>query len=761
MSRGGTADKEGFRFTPARWHTAGLPRPPPPLTASNPAIAADAAPGTGAPWRDLAGSLNAAATSFTVAACAGAIVFAPLGAQFLPSGVVAALFATVVGGTLASGLSTSPAMLSCPRAASCIVLAGFVAALHRSAPELPPGLVMTLAGLVTFLAGGIQVLAGALRLGRLVRFVPFPVISGFTHGIAATLFLAYLPLFLGMADVPRLAWPDVSRFHAWAIPVGVASLLTVIVAVRLSPRLPAIFLGMIVGAVVASFVQGTMPGVDTGAAIRPADVPPLHPLFLGKLTWLATLRDADVGRLVVSFAVALAAVASIDSVIAAVALETRYGAPTQPDRDLLAQGIGNMVSGAFGGVAITISGVSGQAALEHGARRRIVPLLSAVFIAAIALAGAAWVPSLPLAVMAGLMLHVSLRIADPWGLALVKGAFADRRRLDANTTESLVVYLLVALAILTLDVVAALAVGLIVSSVVFVRTINRHVLRRVVTGPAVRSRRQYPPAVTPALDKALEGVAVIELDGPLFFGTADRISMEVEGLARSVRFVVIDLHRAQAVDATAQAVLTRTRSRLAAAGRTLLVAGRPHGLSGPSPALEGAFADRDRAVEWIEQQLVAEMGLVPGDMTMEPSQAVAQLGLTQEEGRHLLAIATIREFKASDFVFREGDAGKELCFVLSGRVSILLEVDGRAARRAVTYLPGNSFGDVAFLDGRARSASAVSDMPSRLMLIDRDDVEALARTHPEVVAKMFAALALDIAGRLRGVDRLLREEIGG
>jgi SulP family sulfate permease len=731
------------------------------LNASNHALVADTAPGMGARLRDFGGALNAAATSFTVAACAGAIVFAPLGAQFLPNGVVAALFATVVGGTLAALLSTSPAMLSCPRAASCIVLAGFVAALHRAAPQLSPGSVIALTGFVTFLAGGIQLLAGALKVGRLVRFVPFPVVSGFTHGIAATLFLAFLPLFLGMADVPRLAWPDIARFHPWAIPVGVASLVTVIAAVRISPRLPAIFLGMIAGAIVAGFVQFAMPGIDTGAAIRPADVPPLHSPFLEGSSWLAAFRDAGIARLVFSFAVALAAVASIDSVIAAVALETRYGAPTQPDRDLLAQGLGNLVSGALGGVAITISGVSGQAALEHGATRRIVPVLAAAFIAIIGLAGAAWLPSLPLAVMAGLMLYVSLRIADPWGLALVKSAFANRGRLDANTTESLAVYLLVALAILTLDVVAALAVGLIVSSFVFVRTINRHVLRRVVTGPAVRSRRQYPPAVVPALDKALEGVAVIELDGPLFFGTADRISMEVEGLAHSVRFVVIDLHRAQAVDATAQAVLTRTRARLAAAGRLLLVAGRPHGLSGLSPALEGAFPDRDRAVEWIEQQLVDEMGLAPDDMTMAPGEVAARLGLSEDEGRHLLAVAAVREFRAGDYVFREGDAGKDLCYVLAGRVSILLEVGGRPSRRAVTYLPGNSFGDVAFLDGQPRSASAVCDVQSRLLLIDREAVEALARDRPALVARIYAALALDVAGRLRGVDRLLREEIGG
>lgn len=710
---------------------------------------------------DLAGSLNAATTSFTVAVCAGAIVFAPLGPGYLPHGVVASLFATVLGGTIASLMSTSPTMLSCPRAASCIVLAGFVAALHRTVPDLPPTTIIALTGLTACTAGALQMLGAALRIGRLARFVPFPVVSGFTHGIAITLFLSFLPLFLGMGEVPKVALPSLDGMHPWALAVSGASLAAVLVFARVGPRLPAIFIGMLAGAAASMLLRALVPGVDTGAHIEPAIVPPLYSPFVEWASVPAALRDPDVPRLVVSFAVALAAVASIDSVIAAVALESRFHVPTRPDRDLLAQGLGNVVSGAFGGIAISISNVSGQAALEHGAVRRYIPVVTALLIVLTGIAGATFLDSLPLAVLAALMVYISRRLADPWGIALVRMVATSRRRLDPVAKESFAVYLLVVLAILLLDIVAALAVGLIVSSVVFIRTINQHVLRRVTTGSAVRSRRHYPPAVTTRLAQALDAVAVLELDGPLFFGTADRIAIEVERLAAKVRFVVIDLHRAQALDATATAVLARTHARLTASGRRLVLAGKPRGLVAGHVTLPDAFPDRDRAVEWIEGQLIAEMDTEAVETPMEPASVAPRLGLTTDEGSMILGITEIRQFPAGSTVFAEGDPSNELYYLLSGRLSIFIGLDTGNGRRVVTFLPGNSFGDVAFLDGRPRTASAVCEEACAVLVISRPAVEALARTAPDLVAKVFGALALDLAGRLRHADRLLRDEMDG
>jgi SulP family sulfate permease len=729
---------------------------------SAPTITPEAAPEHAArqPFlHDLAGAANGAATSFAVSVGGGALIFAPLGPEWLPYGIVAAFIATVGGGAVASILSSTPVALSSPRAASCIVLAGFVATLSRALPGLPAQGVIALASLTVVTAGLIQMLASAMRLGRLIRFVPFPVVSGFTHGIALSLLLAFTPLLLGVAELPRIAWPRPDAWH-WGAPlVGTVALAAIVLASRLNARLPAIFIGMAVGVAFYLAMAALVPGLDAGAVVSPARIPQVQSPFLYWEAVPHVLRDPLGPRLMLSFAVALACVASIDSMVGTMVVETQHHVRSRPDRDLLAQGIGNAIAGAFGGAAISYSVVSVQAARSAGGQGRMVGPMASAGVALLAVACALLLDSVPLAVLAAIMIFVAFRLADPWGTALVRAVARHRGRLDATTRESFAVYLLVALSIIVLDFVAALAVGLIASSVIFIRTMNQHVVRGIVVGAGIRSRRLYPPSVMPVLSEAMKSVAVVELEGPLFFGTADRIFASVERLPRSVRYVVVDLRRVQALDATAGAVLARTRVRLASERRTLLLCGGPEGIAGVDGPLPPAFPDRDRAVEWIEGRILEEAGLHAADTSIDPDAIGQLLGLDAEETRRLLGVTEIRELPAGEAVFREGDAGSELYFLLHGRLSIYLTRDGTRGTRVVTFLPGNTFGDVAFIDGRPRTASAVCDVDCRLLLLSRAGLDRLALEAPEVVAHIYASLALDIAGRLRNTDMLLREEL--
>jgi CRP-like cAMP-binding protein/anti-anti-sigma regulatory factor len=379
-------------------------------------------------------------------------------------------------------------------------------------------------------------------------------------------------------------------------------------------------------------------------------------------------------------------------------------------------------------------------------------------VAAIAIGCALFVKSVPLAVLAALMVFIAIRLADPWGTALVRQVARHRSRLDAVSRESFTVYLLVALSIVTLDIVAALSVGLIASAVIFIRTMNHHVVRTVAVGAGIRSRRLYPPSVMPRLAEAMKSVAVVELEGPLFFGTADRIAAAVERLPRTVHHVVLDLRRVQALDSTAGAVLARTNARLDSEGRILVLCGRPDGISTVIGNLPPAFPDRDRAVEWVEGRLLEEAGLHADDACIDPQAIGKLLGLDETDTRRLLGVTEIRDLPAGTAVFREGDAGNELYFLLSGRLSIYLTRGGRQGTRVVTFLPGNTFGDVAFIDGRPRTASAVGDVDCRVLMLSRPGLDRLAQEAPDVVARIYASLALDIAGRLRSTDQMLRDE---
>jgi len=175
--------------------------------------------------------------------------------------------------------------------------------------------------------------------------------------------------------------------------------------------------------------------------------------------------------------------------------------------------------------------------------------------------------------------------------------------------------------------------------------------------------------------------------------------------------------------------------------------------------LPPVFPDRDRAVEWVEGRLLEEAGLHAGDTALDPAAIGKLLNLNEEDTRKLLGVTEIRDLQAGSAVFREGDAGNELYFLLSGRLSIYLTRGEKEGTRVVTFLPGNTFGDVAFIDGRARTASAVCDVACRVLMLSRPGLDRLAQEAPDVVARIYASLALDIAGRLRSTDQMLRDEL--
>ncbi len=706
---------------------------------------------------DILGALNAAASSFAAAVALATLVFAPLGPEFLPHALLACVLAASLGGLIAAAFASTAVTVSTTRAAISIVIAGLVTTVHRELPELPATAVLALAGLAVLTAGLMQVVAAALKLGQLVRFVPFPVVAGFTHGIALTLVAAYAPLLLGMAEVPRLALPKFDHFAPAAALIGVVTLAALFAFARFTPKLPGVFLGLATGVALAEVLRATVPGVELGGMLAMRIPDTLASPFMEWSAVPLALRDPSAPRYLLSFAVAIAAVASIDALIGAMSVETRYNLRSRPDRDLFAQGLANTVCGAVGAVGISYSAAQVIAAHGGGGRTRLASLLCPLLIPAIALGGMMAVDAVPVAVLGAIMIYLGYRLADPWGFALWRAALGAEGRRDPAVRVTLLVYLVVALAILLLDVVAALAVGIIVSAVFFIRTMNQHVVRGMQGGAAVRSRRLYPKPIDARLEKLMGSVAVVELQGPLFFGTADRIVEEVRKLPGEARYVVLDLRRVQALDATASVVIGRLRARMKAEKREIVLSGRPPGLASDDASMP-VFSDRDRAVEWVEDQLLAGEGIdvTAGEL---PAESFASFIGAGAELRPVLARYTrVVDLAARDAVFRFGDASNELYFLLSGRVTIQYAA-ASGTIRVVTLLPGNVFGHIAFVDGQPRSADALCDVPSRVVVLDRDSLARMQAEEPGLAALLHAMAARDIAGRLRATDRIVREMI--
>jgi CRP-like cAMP-binding protein/anti-anti-sigma regulatory factor len=368
-----------------------------------------------------------------------------------------------------------------------------------------------------------------------------------------------------------------------------------------------------------------------------------------------------------------------------------------------------------------------------------------------------------LAVLAGVMLTVAWGLVDPWTRGLVRRIAAGSR--DRALLWSAAVVALVAGITVFVSFVVAVIAGVFLSMALFIAAMNRSLVRSVQSGATRPSRRIYGPEEARVLADARRAIAVVELEGALFFGSAERLGAEVEPLAGTGRFVVLDLQRVTTIDATGAIALEQLSKRLDGAGTHLLLAGVTaqgrHGLAlvaagaFVSPAARRWFADADQAVEWAEDQLLGtERRASITEIPFERLDLAA--GLDPDELGTLRRLLRRAELNPDEILFREGESGDKLYLLARGAVSILVGGGGRE-QRIVTFAPGSIFGEAAMLDGAPRSATATIVEDAVVYSLSRRALELLARTDPGLSNKLLVNLGRHLSARLRQTTDTLRD----
>ncbi|WP_103536928.1 SulP family inorganic anion transporter, partial [Streptomyces sp. B188M101] len=515
-----------------------------------------------APRRDLLAGLTVAIVALPLALGFG--VASGLGAE-------AGLATAVVAGALAAVFGGSNLQVSGPTGAMTVVLVPIVA-------EYGPGGVLT----VGLMAGGLLIVLALLRAGRSMRYVPAPVVEGFTFGIACVIALQQIPNALGVAapegdKVLVVAWRAVEEFAggpnwtALAITVGVAGLM--LAGARLRPGVP-----FSVVAVVAATLAVQLFDLDGATPIGalPAGLPAPS---------LGFLDVSAVGSLVAP-AVAVAALAALESLLSAtVADGMTTGQKHDPDRELFGQGIANLAAPLFGGVPATAAIARTAVNVRTGAGSRLAALTHAAVLAVIVFAAAPLVSRIPLAALAGVLLATAVRMVEVGALR----AMARATRSDA------VVLVLTAVATLVLDLVLAVVIGLAVAGLLALRAVAAEArVDRV--HPYADGVPELPGSETyggevPELPGAepykggggdadgggeLAGTAgqvvAYRVEGPLFFAGAHRSLLEL-GEISGVRVVILRMCRVTTVDATGALALKDTVHRLNGRGIVVLASG--------------------------------------------------------------------------------------------------------------------------------------------------------------------------------------------
>jgi SulP family sulfate permease len=334
--------------------------------------------------------------------------------------------------------------------------------------------------------------------------------------------------------------------------------------------------------------------------------------------------------------------------------------------------------------------------------------------------------------------------------------------------QSYGVMLLVAGIAIFVSLPLAIGIGVLVAILMFIRSNIKQPIRQIVHADRRTSRKVRPAAEAESLRTHGVRIALLELDGALFFGTAEAADQEIERLVHISDQIVIDFERVSEVDASGARVLLQAADAVRRAGKHLLFAGlsprnarmrmiRDMDVHG---RLDDAhfFLDADRALEHAEDRLLATLARAPvDDASLTLAEALAGSGLESDELDLLQSMMVERRVAKGEAVFRYGDPGDSMFVLLRGQVGIFLpaahtEGDAPLGRRLISFAPGVVFGDMGLLAGAARSADAIAESDALMLELQREPYERLVAEYPAVFGKLLLNISLLLASRVRSLS---------
>jgi SulP family sulfate permease len=488
------------------------------------------------------------------------------------------LYTSIVAGFLAAALGGSRTQVTGPTAAFVVILAPICAKFGLAG--------LLLAGLM---GGVILIVMGLLRLGQLIQFIPHPVTTGFTAGIAVVIATLQLKDLLGLriAGSPEHVFDRLEAFwnargtvNLLELSIGLGTLVLLLVLPRVGRRIPAPLVALPAAAVAAFLVSRFVPGLEV-ATIRgrfatvidglvvhgiPQSLPlPLLPWNAGGPHDLSFRMVRDL----VPGAFAIAMLGAIESLLSAVVADGMARTRHDPDAELIALGTANLVAPFFGGIPATGAIARTATNIRSGGRTPFAAMAHAATVLLTVLALAPLLGWLPMASLAALLLLVAWNMSEA-------GFFAHTLRVAPRSD----VTVLLTCFVLTVfvDMVVAVGVGVVLAALLFMRRMAAVTQSRLIVG----SHHELPEALPP-------GVVVYDIDGPLFFGAAQKAMAAIGIVDHDARAVILRMDDVPAIDATGLVALESALDALRKRKSLAFVSGlQPQ----PAAVLEKADVER-------------------------------------------------------------------------------------------------------------------------------------------------------------------------
>ena len=435
--------------------------------------------------------------------------------------------------------------------------------------------------IATMMAGLILIALGVSKMGRLIQFVPYPVVLGFTAGIAVVIAVLQIPDFLGLqtdklgehfVDNVFIIIRSFPTINPLELSVGLFALAIMLIWPRLKTPIPAPLIGLVVGAIVAYLLNLWLSNPSGNAIETIASrftwevngetgqgIPPIPPTFM--VPWL--LPGADGQPLDVNFelirallgpAFAIAMLGAIESLLCAVISDGLTKTKHDPNAELIGQGLGNLAAPLFGGITATAAIARTATNIRSGARSPIAAVIHScvVLLAVVALAGL--LALVPMAALAALLFIIA------WNMSEARHFQNTLRTAPAGDVAILIICFLLTV---LFDMVLAVAVGVGLAAALFIRRMS------LLTQTDKIDANNHPIIKGELPDN----VAIFDINGPLFFGAAEKALTSLHLVDPNIKTIILDMHDVPSMDGTAIVMLNSVLAEMKQDGISMIIVG--------------------------------------------------------------------------------------------------------------------------------------------------------------------------------------------
>jgi sulfate permease, SulP family len=710
---------------------------------------------------DVLGGTAASVLTITFGLSYSLLIFAGPLAQYLSYGVAATFISSAVLAAVIAAGSSLRFAIGGPESSTAAMMGVLAASLVErivatdpSAPLLGPVLITF--GLVSIATGLTLCAFGVTRMGRAIRYVPYPVVGGFLGATGCLILLGAVRVITGQ----RLQFATLARFaniQTLAELSAACAMATTLYLTWHRNRTPFGLPLILIGGIIAGHLAFWMLGISLAEAQAigwtfqaPPQVSfmsPWHAQEIGRYPWYA-LPDLIGNFIAVIFVTATSTLFNTAGIEVATQREANL------DRELNVTGIANMLSGAFGGYTGCISISRSVLNFNSGGRGPLAGLTSAAICALMLAVAPALLGHMPKFVLGGLLIYLGADQLHKW-------IIITRRRLSLIEYLSLLAIIVI---IVQWGFIAGIPIGVIIGCATFALSASRiDAIKFSFDGSEYRSsldRAREDQSVLSAHGGKIQG---LNLQSYLFFGSANRLYQHVKALLErhpECRFLLFDFKLVTGIDSSAAYSFSQIKRSAAERGIRLVLVHLPAAAEKALRSSEfisddvSIVPELDHALEWCENEIIAQhRGLEQEEASLRDW--FTQILGTEQDASNLMHRCERVEVAAGDIIVRAGDAADSMHFILDGRVGIMIPAgEGRTARvRSLGRY--TTIGEMGLVSRAPRSATIQAEVDSILYVLSAAQFESIRSDDPALGQKLLTYFVSVMAERLTFANRMI------